>query len=1124
MSYKFIIGSAGSGKTRKAFEECIFGEKEKRYLILVPEQSTMITQKQIVDMHPNHATTNIDVLSFNRLAYRIFQELGIEHPDVIDDIAKALIVKRVALAKKEDLQNYKKILDKPGFISEMKSIISEFYQYGITPDELMETLPQIQRAHLKTKLSETALIYRGFQDFIEEKFITTEEVLDLLCRVLPDSKILQQAYVVLDGFTGFTPIQLRIIEIFLMQAKEVTITMNCDSLQEAYAHIDVSDLFYLSKSAIQKITELAVKQNVKHDEDIWVERHSDIPALQHLERHFLRFDRFRPISCEERISITRLQDMDEEIRFVTSKILQLVQEGIRYREIAIVCRDLSNYKDGLTQRLEKLGVPVFVDETIEIINNPLIAFIQSVLSLASQPLTDVNLLMYLKNRPDTDEDLIWQLELYLNACGIRYEKKLLSHWRYIPKELSGIDLAKLMEFRDVILEEIRPLRETFAKTVQAERVVPALTDLMEYFSFRERLEKMAKIFSQKEESNAKKKVREYANIYEQVEHVLWNISEILKDEDMDKTDILQIFASGVSEIRVGLIPASIDNVVFGDLIRTRLGEVKVLFIVGANEGTLISTKSQNAILTDRDKEELSDLGVVLSSTMKEDIFIQRYYLYLMFTKAREKLFITFAGRNHAQNALKEANVLSQLKKLYTDLDVVYMDSIHEVYSTLEAKECLVQALRESEQKEEDIKKWLPYVVEAAALMDAAAYQYVDGRISKEAADLLYGMELIASATRLEQFVDCPYKHFLRYGLGVKEEAEYHFQSMDIGTLAHSIIEKCFVLCKKEEQEIITLSESQRSALVDRCVEMSLLEDEKGITTENFKNQHLVQRIASMVKRMLSVLCIQLEKGEFKPEYFEKTFRVKDGLSTLSFDLDGEHRLLLTGAIDRVDLLESEEQILLKIIDYKTGSTKWETDLTYYGKQLQLVLYLSAMKEVLKAKEHKDVIPAAFLYMHLADPLIDVSGIDVDLDDAKLREWVQDEMVSTLKPSGVVNANPKIIQALDATIEKKSSVIPVTLKDGNIVESSSSVASRERIEKLEQFVKRKILEIGKQMVDGDVSISPGNRKGKIACTYCPYYSICGFDKKTKGFRYRNMPSLSNAKAWELMAEEDEDAME
>lgn len=1109
MSYRFIIGSAGSGKTRTAFWECINGDLHNRYIIIVPEQSTMITQKQIVDMHPNHATTNIDVQSFNRLAYRIFQEMGMEHPEAIDDISKALIVKRVALARKQDLRNYKNLLNKSGFISELKSIISEFYQYGIRTTDLHAALQQDLRPHLRDKLHDTSLIYEGFQDFIREKFITTEEILDLLCKVLPNSAILKDAYIVLDGFTGFTPIQLRIIEVFLMHARQVTITMNCDSLEEAYAAINDSDLFLLSKKAIQKITKLASMHRILHLDDIFLQREGGNAALNHLERHFLRFDAFLPVSCEEAIRITRLSGMDEEIRFVTSNILRLVQSGMRYKEIAIVTRDLGHYKEALVQRMQKLGIPLFVDESISIANNPLIEFIRFALRLCSEALCAEHVLQYLKVRPDTDEERVWAMELYFKACGMHSKKKLLSDWYYVPKELEGVDLPDLMMLRDEVLEETQALAKAFShKNIHAGEVVNALSALLESFSFEERMLAMSKEFG----ADAKKS-REYADIYAQTQSVLLRIAEILKDEELEKADFLEIFESGVAEIRVGMIPASIDKIVLGDLIRTRLGDIKALFILGANEGTLISAKSQNAILNDKDKEVLGQMGISLSTTILEDIFIQRYYLYLMFTKATQNVFITYAGRDRAGNALKEASVVAQVKRLYTDLDIEYAEGIGEIYSKEEAKERLILAMRDFCGEEAQIRELLPYVDMVDMLIAAATYRYSDSKLSKEAANLLYGMEIIAGATRLEQFVDCPYKHFLRYGLGIKEEAEYRLENMDIGTLAHGIIEKCFVLAKREKMDIIHMSDAKVDALVKRCLELSKMEDEKGIFEESFKNKYMVERIANMAKRIVKVLQIQLAAGEFRPEYFEKAFLAKDDLHSLQFFLGEDRKLLLTGKIDRVDIANWEDRILLKIIDYKTGSTKWETDLAFYGKQLQLILYLSAMKEFLQATNQKEIVPAAFFYMRLDDPMIDVNGILGEMPDEALQQFVEQELVKTLRPSGVVQANVNIIKMLDKGIEEKSSIIPVTLKNGSIADSGSSVASGENIRRLEEFVRKKVVKIGREMMDGRISVLPGKRKEHTACTYCPYLSVCGFDKKTKGYRYKNMPSLKNADAWE-----------
>lgn len=1132
MAYRFILGGSGSGKTHWVFTNCIkesLQNPKRKYMIIVPEQYTLQTQKDMIALHPYHATTQIDVISFNRLAHKVFYECGIHHPQVLDDIGKTLILKKIALENRSKLKTWKHQLGKSGFIESLKSLISELYQYGLKEEKLEEVLKEKLPANLHSKLEDTQLLIQCFKKYIQERFITTEEILDILCKNIYKSQKIKNSYIIIDGFTGFTPIQFRILENLLIYAKNVEITVIVSDKREAYSKLQETDLFLMGKTFIKKIDEIAQKNAVLHQEDIECKiqyRFQNSYALAHLERYFLRFGFFRKIPVENTIEIIRANDIQEEIRFVTSQILRMVQkEGIRYRDIAIITGDLERYKEMISNRLYYLEIPYHIDDNISLEQNPLMEYIRAALRVVIEGYSYEAVMMYLKsNLKPRNQKLVWQLDLYMIESGIKSKKKFLREWTYLPKSLKGIDLADLMVLRDEIVEELAELEKSISnKKRYAGEIIQALQGLLERISAKERLQEMAETFAK--DSTQQMRAREYMDVYEQLQELFVQMREVLEKEELGKREFLELLESGVSQLQVGMIPTYIDKIVVGDILRTRLSDIKVLFIMGANDGTLIRAKSSGAIFNDREKEKIKKFGLELSATIKEDIFIQRFYLYLACTRASKKLILSFPGMDSSGNALKESNLLHQICRLYQDLEILPVKQ-GEIYSVYEAKERLIAALRQMALGIEDemLFQTLYYVKQADFLIEASHFIYQEKGLGKEIAKELFGKEILASATRLEQYVDCPYKHFLRYGLELHEVRAYGFENIDIGNLAHSMVEKVFVLAKKREQNIADMSDQERDILVEECIQAVLLEDEKGVYGDSYKNQYLVKRVIAMTKRILWVLAKQLEKGDFIPYALEKIFDSKEARESLGINLEDNMVMKLSGKIDRVDICQTKDRVLVKVIDYKTGNTKWEPDLTYYGKQMQLVLYLSAMEEILKGEEKgKEILPAAMFYIHMDDPLMDGSGLE-GLEQKALKEKVDAMILKALKPSGLVNTDLSIIQHLDKSIEKASDVIPVALKNGEIASRGSSVASTERFRILQKYVQVKAKEIGERIIRGEIGIMPSNRLGKIACEYCPYLSVCGFDKKTEGFAYRNWKKLDTKEVWEKMEKEVEEEID
>ncbi|MDF2472527.1 MAG: addB, partial [Anaerocolumna sp.] len=441
MALQLILGSSGSGKSYRLYKKMISESMEKpenNYLIIVPEQFTLQTQKDIVTMHPNHGTMNIDILSFMRLAYRVFDEVGGNDIPVLEDTGKSMVLRKIITKHKKELELFQHDVQKQGFINELKSLISEIFQYSITEDKLkeMEALAA-NRPMLQSKLHDIIIIYQGFKDFLREKYITAEEILDVLCQVIDKSELISGSVVCLDGFTGFTPAQYQLLTILMKKAKQVLITVTIDPREDITQADEEYKLFHLSKKTISRLMTIAEEEGIKIDKPFYAENEMQVPfryrnskALAALEHNIFRY----PIKCyeaeQENISIHAARDRKQEVQFVVREIKHLIrEEQYRYKDIAVVTGDIGNYGRLLGQEFDKAGIPCFIDHKRDLMANPFIEFLRSTLDIMKKDFDYESVFRYLRsgmaNESQEDVDI---LENYIIALGIRGHKRWQTEW------------------------------------------------------------------------------------------------------------------------------------------------------------------------------------------------------------------------------------------------------------------------------------------------------------------------------------------------------------------------------------------------------------------------------------------------------------------------------------------------------------------------------------------------------------------------------------------------------------------------------------------------------------------------------------------------------------------------
>ena len=1177
MALQFILGGAGSGKTRYLYETAIRESMEHpdtQYLVVVPEQFTMQTQKEIIRLHPRHGIMNIDILSFKRLAYRVFEDLGVRIPVVLDDMGKSMVLRKVAGLKRGKLSLYKGHLEQSGFISQLKSQISELSQYGITPDMLREVRGETDAPLLAQKLEDLEVIYSGFREYIESHYITAEEILDILCRELPRWEPLKDSIILLDGYTGFTPVQYRLVELFLMHARDVVCTVTIDSRENAYKESSIQHLFYMSRHTVCRVASMAKRHGIPKKEDIicnrrpaW--RYDESPELDFLEQNLYRYSGRTWEGNVERIQVYKGRNPAGEAAYVCSRIEQMIkEEGMRYRDAAVITGDLPSYGRELAHQFDEAGIPYFLDDKKSILENPMVELIRAALEMVKD-FSYESVFRYLKtglvyekdgkrieseadgNTAQADDENIFdgsrehtgqmtdRLENYVRALGIRGWKRWESQWEKPCRGSEKLNLKELNAYRQWILEPLRPLREAFKEEgATIGSVTAALREYLERMGLRGKLEDYSGFFRERGNPGDENLAREYSQVYDRVLELLGRLEGLLGAEKTDMKNYSQILDAGFGEIKVGVIPATIDQVMVGDITRSRLEDVKVLFFVGVNEGTVPQRKSGASLLTDRDRAVFKEFNMELAPTAREDGCIQKFYLYLMMAKPSRRLVLTYAGMSSEGKSQRPSSLIGEVQKLFPGIPVLDEGLVDwPVRTVRDGRERLIDGLRKLREEKEGETAKAPEGRDAEEnafmelyryfycsdghrekvkqLVDAAFYSYEERGIGRAAARALYGQSLQGSVTRLEQFASCAYAHFLKYGLELMERQEYELAAVDMGNLFHQSIDRCFAVMKERKQDWRGLTEEGRKQLVKECVAQVTKEYGNTIMASSARNAYLAGRVERITDRTIWALAEQVKKGDFEPTGFEVSFSAIDNLKAMRIRLSEDEELMLRGRIDRMDLCEDGEHVYVKIIDYKSGTTAFDLAALYYGLQLQLVVYMDAAVEM-EERNHpdKEVVPAGIFYYHINDPL-------ADRQEGMTVEEIEKQILRQLRMDGLVNSELDIICHLDRDIQKESDVIPVAIKDGYVQESRSSVASTRRFEDLRRFVNHKLREAGQDILKGNIDLKPYKQTARTACDYCPYHAVCGFDTKTAGYGYRRLAGLKPEDIWAQISPVEEE---
>lgn len=1171
MKLRLIAGRSGSGKSHLIRQE--LAERIGRdpagppLLLIVPEQATFQTEYALAAAPGLGGFMRLQVLSFRRLAFRVMQETGGAAVVPIGDQGKAMLVHKALVRRQAELKLYRGGADGAGLAERIGELLTEWKRYGTKPDMLL-SVPLAGGAAdglLSDKLHDLALLYEDVERELAGHYMDGEDALDFLIRGAPSSVLLDGAEIWLDGFHGFTPMEYAVIEALLRRCVRVSAALCLDRPYEAGETPDELDLFYQTADTSARLCALAEAAGATLEPAVLLQpqtppRFADSPMLAHLER---AMDSRRRWSGSEAmlspahprcgLSIHESVSRRAEAEAAARDMLRRVREdGMRWREMSVFARNIEDYGELLSNVFDDYGIPYFMDGRARASHHPLAEFIRSALECVTGGWRYEAFFRCAKTdllHPEggsVSRDAVDTLENYVLAAGI-------DGWRWHDDRswysLSGRDLDAEEEpeeadgggramrgiraSRDALLAPLRTLESRFKRAKTMSELSRALYMLLEETAVPDRLE----LWSRHDElAGDPLRARLHRQLWDGVMSLLDQLVELMGGEPADSALFAGMLDAGLESLRIGVVPPSLDRVLIGTPERTRSDRVSVLYLLGVNEGIMPMAVREDGLLTEEDRDRLAQSGIRMAIGARRRLLDEEFLAYLALTTPSRHLWVSCALADEEGQSLVRSSLIGRIRAWFPGLPVVPETAEPQPGATDEAQLSFavrpgralthtVAMLRRHRQGDmlspgwRSAYRWLverePWRMRLGVLLSSLRYNNEERPLRPQTSLLLYGERLLASVSRMERFVACPFRHYAAHGLRLKERRMYRVDAPDIGQLFHAALRQTTekLLMGEPGAGDAGLWHTEAAAAVERLMPRV----QSQILLSSNRHRTMARKLSRIVSQTSAMLGEHAALSAFRPVGLEVDFGPQGIMPSLSLYL-GEGRWMdIAGRIDRVDAAESQDGTLLRILDYKSSAVKLKLDEVAHGLSLQMLTYLDVVVTHAPHWLGRPAKPAGVLYLHVHNPLLHTAN---GLDDSGAEEALRKEY----RMEGLVLADGEAVQLMDESLESsgKSSVVPVEYKKDGTFSARSQVADGAQWDTLRKAVRRNISKIGKRIVDGDVDIAPYRLGKRSPCTMCEFRPVCQFDGQLEGNRHHALRRPANKdEVWQWLGEEDEE---
>ncbi len=1089
-----ICGRAKSGKTEYVLSVCQKAVEEKKHtFLIVPEQSALSTERQIIQRLGNRSNEYVEVINFKRLCNRVFREVGGLTQSYIDSAHKLLIMYKAIKNLGNTLTEYSDVGENIEFTKKALQTVSEFKMYGITSNSLINASENDglkNFGHLSNKLRDFSLIFQSYSCATEKiygksfEFRDSDDDLQRLADSLCENKFFKNKNVIIDSFFGFTVPEFSIIERILRDADNVYITYLTDSNSN-------NILFARGKKAHTRICKYAEENFVEY-ENIYTSfngfKNSNLSAL---EKNFaFEITNSTPVPIEQPITsgvrIIKCQNAYDEAKIAAATINYLISKcGAKYSDIAVCARNVESCGGIFDTEFAKNNIPFGFSKKYNLLTRPVAAYISAAFEFAkNQSMHSVLRILKTGLSPLTDNEADLT-ECYIRTWNIRGKMFTQGEWFMNPEGYSSVEemssraqntLKTVQNSQRKLITPLSVFKEELQAAKCANEISVAVVKLLHS--------------SRYSPNNLTNDQIIYHNM---VMDALDCISDIMGEEYVKPSEYATIFEMLLTEYDTGKIPSTIDEVTIANIELFRSAKTDYAIIPGLCEGSFPQTPISNSVFTDKELKLLSTVGIELSATSEDAAFDELFLAYKAITTPQKSLFLLYSENTLNDEPCAPSQIISMCQTALPGVQIENSANLHSLRFYLGDASLVSEAAENTSEYGTAINTYLQSKGISVKSCDENSFQ---NYLSPQTAQTLYGTDMLLSPSAIEKFNYCACSYFATYSLALKPEPKANLGAVESGNIIHKILELLMseLANKKNNGEEITVEYAVRreKEILNDYISLFVGNNTKNNFSKRFK--YLYNRLSGALDSCVTAMTNEILQSDFVPDRFEATIGTQDAdISFASIPIKdnlGNHTgtLTLRGKIDRTDIYQKNGKIYVRVIDYKTGRKKFSLSDVALGLNLQMLLYLYSLTQNGNIQSGtSQTVPAGVLYTPVHRPSFNIElGEDSAPNEKK-----------EFHPNGILIDDLEILQAMEKNLEGK--FIPVKLTQKGAFHSDSSVASLETLGRLLSCACNVASKLAYEMQSGKIEKNPYKCETD-SCAYCDMKPFCRYEIGNSGTRY------------------------
>lgn len=1086
---RFVLGRNASGKTEYVRE--MLAEKlqngDEGLILLVPEQFSYETEREMLKKVEAKHMLRLEILTFSRLAETVLAREQPTAKQKINDGMRMVLMSMALEALGDKKQIFKSYTNRAGLLKKLVTFSTELKQCAVSPDALFHAGDKLESGALKQKLYELSQITDMYNAFVHTRFSDDTDLLTQLAVQIPQTNWFDGKTVVLDTFAGFTKQERCVIEALLRPCKDVYVTLCTEEKAKTAQNACVFDNIL---EEMEKLKQAAAKQNVAVAKPIVLSgvQTKKSEALMYLEQNLYNYQKTPFLKPQESIALFAAANRAKECDFVARSIRRLLRkEGMRAREIAVLQRRENTYNHELSAAFQKYEIPYFEDKRQPVAAQPLMVLTQSLLKMAAEGITTETLMRFLKTELTSlgaEETAL--LENYATVWGIERAK-----WRTdFTANPDGLGVAMqtqsekklhtLNELRRRAVAPVLAFRRDFSEATGTEKA-----KLLYTFLIQAKVDTDLRAFAKGLQSSGYSVLaKQQDEVWEVLMQILDALALAIGDTVVSSARFDELFEILLESADLGQLPQGLDTVCVSTADRIRTGALRAVFVLGANDGVFPETPPTDGVLNDADRKALLPLGIALTETAEYKTVDERFIAYYALTLAHERLFVSWSVSDYKGGSMAPSDIPVQLLSMFPKCPVLDSGTVPPqdwIESAASAFEVLASVYSANTELSESLKAYMKQLPAYAARTEAIARAASRAEISfskPEVATELFGKNMMVSASRTETYYKCPFSYFCKYGLKIKSIKKADLDVAQSGTVMHYCLE--MILSQNDRDTLLHMTDEQLQTEIQKVIAQYTEEKMGSVGDQEVRFNYLLRNLADAVLDVLKRLVAEFSVSEFIPVAFELSIAPDGEIAPYQLPLADGGSLRVVGSVDRVDVMQKDGKSYLRVIDYKSGGKNFDLSEVFAGLNMQMLIYLYAICENGEGK-FEQAVPAGVLYLpakSVEDKL--PRGADpADIQNAKLLNS---------RMNGVVLHNTDVILGMDSTAS--GLFIPVSVRGESY---TGRLLRPEEFTALKSKVDEKLCDMGLLLHNGKIPVLPAVEGSKnIACTYCDYASICGFE--------------------------------